>query len=64
MNFIHLAFAVFFWLLGGWLIPTKLGAATSPLAPYRAIRGVFYLLIGLGFWLAAIGFRVAVVIAP
>jgi hypothetical protein len=64
MNYLLVVMAVLFWLRGGWLIPSRLSEANSPLAPYRAIRGVICLLIGIGFWLAAIGFHAAVVISP
>lgn len=64
MNTGQLILALFFFLVGGWLIPTSLKEANSPLAPYRAIRGVLYVLIGIGWWLSAIGFKAAVVLGP
>lgn len=63
MNYLQLAFAVFFFLLGAVVIPRTLDDARSPLAPYRAIRGAFYLLIGAFFWLRAIGVVGALVIS-
>ncbi|WP_424682937.1 hypothetical protein [Frateuria sp. YIM B11624] len=36
---------------GGYLIPTTLGQAQSPLAPYRALRGAIYFAIAVVYFL-------------
>lgn len=64
MNAWLLILAVLFWLRGSWLIPTTLSQANNPLAPYRAILGVIYLLVGIGLWLVANGMKAAVVLGP
>lgn len=42
---------LFYAFLGWWKIPSTLGEARSPLAPYRALSGVIYLAIAAFFYL-------------
>lgn len=62
MNWWCLIVAVVCWFRGGWLIPNTYDKARSAVAPYRAVRGVLFVVLGWGWFLAAIGVRVAVVL--
>lgn len=46
------------------LIPTTLAEARSPLAPYRAVLGVLYFLVGLIFWAGGIGVKIVLGVSP
>lgn len=63
MNVGFLILAVFFALVGWWKLPNTLAEARSPLAPYRAVAAVIYLIISIIWWCAGVGVQVAVVVA-
>lgn len=58
----YLILAIFCIMVGWCKLPSTLAEVRSPLAPYRAVAAVFYLIIGLLFWFAGIGITAAVVV--
>ncbi|MGS1014093.1 hypothetical protein ACVCL0_09130 [Rhodanobacter sp. UC4450_H17] len=64
MSAVCLLLAIICWVRGWCLFPHRSSEAANPLAPYRAIRALLFILLGWGFFLAAIGVRVVVAVSP
>lgn len=54
MSLYAVLFVVLMWM-GLWKIPSTRREAESPLAPYRALLGVIFILFGFVFWLLWMG---------
>jgi len=50
MSILSYVVACVFWMIAGWLMPSSRSDALDPRAPYRALRAVIFLILGLTLW--------------